>query len=159
MNRFIPSVLLDKGRRVFTIDGSASVRSAVRETNEAGIGSLLVMEDGWGPVGIITERDVVRRVIDANRACGRTRVSDVITALGMAAPSGPHRLGEGCPGSRVGGRRADRSRSRSLSTFASRGCSTSSRQQKLVGESSRTASLSLPTTRSRRSGRCLSRRS
>ena len=92
MNRFIPSVLLDKGRRVFTIDGSASVRSAVRETNEAGIGSLLVMEDGWGPVGIITERDVVRRVIDANRACGRTRVSDVITArrLRGCSPRAPN---------------------------------------------------------------------
>jgi CBS domain-containing protein len=46
--------------------------------NEKGIGGLLVM-DGRRPVGIFTERDVLRRVVDDDRDPAQTKVLEVMT--------------------------------------------------------------------------------
>jgi CBS domain-containing protein len=68
----VSSVLAEKGRHVYTVEKTATVAEAVREMNEKGVGALLVME-GRRPAGIFTERDVLRRVVDADRtrrSCG-----------------------------------------------------------------------------------------
>jgi CBS domain-containing protein len=75
---FVSSVLAEKGRQVYTIARTATVSEAVREMNEKGVGSLLVMGDRR-PAGIFTERDVLRRVVDVDRDATLTRVGEVMT--------------------------------------------------------------------------------
>jgi len=74
----VSSVLAEKGRQVYTVAKGISVAEAVREMNEKGIGALLVTE-GRKPVGIFTERDVLRRVVDADRDPAFVHVSQVMT--------------------------------------------------------------------------------
>lgn len=78
MYGFVSSVLAEKGRQVYTIARTATVSEAVREMNEKGVGSLLVMGERR-PAGIFTERDVLRRVVDADRDPALTRVGEVMT--------------------------------------------------------------------------------
>lgn len=79
MYGLVRDVLSEKGRTVHTVSPRASVREAVRKMNELGVGSLLVMEEGR-PVGIFTERDVLRRVVDAGRDPEATRVEEVMSS-------------------------------------------------------------------------------
>ena len=74
----VSSVLAEKGRHVYTVGKAATVAEAVREMNEKGVGALLVM-DGHKPAGIFTERDVLRRVVDADRDPALIRVAEVLT--------------------------------------------------------------------------------
>ena len=83
----LSAVLAEKGRQVYTVAPSVTVRQAVRQMNDAGVGALLVAE-GTRPVGMFTERDVLRRVVDAGRDPNTTRVADAMTTeLVMVEPS------------------------------------------------------------------------
>jgi len=73
------SALLDrKGRDVVTIEPSQSVHEAAQAMNKAHIGSLVVVENGK-IVGILTERDILTRVVAMDRAPDRTTVRVVMT--------------------------------------------------------------------------------
>jgi CBS domain-containing protein len=78
MYGFVSSVIGEKGRQVYTIGRGATVTEAVREMNQKGIGALVVL-DGETPVGIFTERDVLVRIVDADRDPALTRVGEVMT--------------------------------------------------------------------------------
>ena len=83
----VSSVLAEKGRHVYTVEKTVTVAEAVREMNEKGVGALLVME-GRRPAGIFTERDVLRRVVDADKDPALLRVAEVMTRhLIMIAPN------------------------------------------------------------------------
>lgn len=75
---FVSSVLAEKGRQVYTIHKGATVCEAVREMNEKGVGALLVLE-ARHPLGIFTERDVLRRVVDSDRDPAFTKVAEVMS--------------------------------------------------------------------------------
>ncbi len=60
-NEKVKVVLDDKGRDVYTIGPEATAAEAVGEMNDRGVGGLVVVRDGR-PVGIFTERDVLRRL-------------------------------------------------------------------------------------------------
>ena len=60
MNR-LAEILEEKGGDVLEIDANASVLEAVQEMVEKNVGSLLV-KDAGEVVGIVTERDYLRRV-------------------------------------------------------------------------------------------------
>jgi CBS domain-containing protein len=57
--------------------------------NEKGVGALLVVDAGR-PVGMFTERDVLRRVVDADRDPAQTRVSSVMSRDVMTISPGLH---------------------------------------------------------------------
>lgn len=80
MDQPVRRVLADKqrGGEIESISPSASVAVAVRQMNERGIGSLLVM-DGDRLIGIFTERDVLVRVVGAGRDPTQAAVSDLMT--------------------------------------------------------------------------------
>jgi len=84
---FVSSVLAEKGNQVYTVGRGVTVADAVREMNEKGVGALLVM-DGREPVGIFTERDVLRRVVDADKDPALVRVSAVMTRNPVAISPG-----------------------------------------------------------------------
>jgi CBS domain-containing protein len=54
-------VLDEKGRDVYTVSPEATAAEAVGEMNDRGVGGLVVVR-GDRPVGIFTERDVLRRL-------------------------------------------------------------------------------------------------
>jgi len=70
---------LVKDRRVYSINSDASVLEAARFMMEHSIEALPVLRDGE-LVGILSERDVMNRVVAVGRMPGQTRVSEVRTS-------------------------------------------------------------------------------
>ncbi len=72
---------------VVTIEADATVRKAVDLMNKHEIGCLIVVRDGRA-VGIVTERDMLNRVLAASRDPEKTKVSQVMTSpLIIAEPN------------------------------------------------------------------------
>ena len=78
MNR-LAEILEDKGDEVLKIDAEASVFEAVERMVEANVGSLLATEGGE-IVGIVTERDYLRRVTLEGRTDKETAVREIMTS-------------------------------------------------------------------------------
>lgn len=76
----IASVLKRKDREIHTIDPRAPVTEAVRQMVENRIGSLVVVDAGR-PVGIITERDVMRSLDAGGTLAGRAVADLMATRL------------------------------------------------------------------------------
>jgi len=65
-------------KNVITIDSNRTVAEAAVLMSEKDIGDLVVM-DGYSPVGIVTERDFVRRVL-AKQKSAETAITEVMTS-------------------------------------------------------------------------------
>ncbi len=76
MQALVNSVVFTK--QVHSVGRTATVEEAVARMVTEGVGSVLVM-DADGPVGIFTERDVVRRVVHRGLDPATTRVDAVMT--------------------------------------------------------------------------------
>jgi CBS domain-containing protein len=63
---------------LFMVPDDATVSDAVRMMAAHNVGIVIVMEDAR-PVGVFSERDVVRRVVDRELDPARTPVRDVMT--------------------------------------------------------------------------------
>lgn len=61
-----------------TTERGLTVALAARVMKERARGSLIVVDNGK-PVGIITERDLVRRVIAENRSSSATKIGDIMS--------------------------------------------------------------------------------
>jgi CBS domain-containing protein len=70
---------LVKDRRVYSIEADRTVLEAARLMMEHSIGALPVLTGGE-LVGILSERDIMNRVVAVGRQPGTTRVSEVMTA-------------------------------------------------------------------------------
>jgi len=75
----VHEILAAKGPEVQSIHPEATVYEAAVRMNEVRIGSLVVLHEGRLS-GIITERDILMRVVAERRDPAQTRVSDVMTA-------------------------------------------------------------------------------
>jgi len=73
----MPTVQDVMTKDVVTIEADKTVFEAARLMTDRGIGDLVVME-GTTPVGIVTERDFVRRVV-AQKKSPDCKVSDIMT--------------------------------------------------------------------------------
>ena len=76
----VAKILARKGADVFTIEPDATVAVAVAELGARRIGALIVSSDGTTVAGIVSERDVVRRLADLGPAVLDQPVSSVMTA-------------------------------------------------------------------------------
>lgn len=65
-------------KRVLTVSPNDPIRKAIKIMDEKNIGSLIVASDNE-PVGIITERDVIRRVLIKNKDLDVTFVKSIMT--------------------------------------------------------------------------------
>jgi CBS domain-containing protein len=75
------SIVLDrKGRDVATITPSATLEEAATRLTQHGIGALVVSEDDVHVAGIISERDIVRRLAREGEAALRQTVASAMTA-------------------------------------------------------------------------------
>lgn len=74
----VGTLLEEKGRKVVGVGPATTVAVAVKRMNESRIGSVLVL-DGARLLGILTERDVLVRVVAAGRDARTTLVEEVMT--------------------------------------------------------------------------------
>jgi signal-transduction protein with cAMP-binding, CBS, and nucleotidyltransferase domain len=75
----VAEILEEKGADVLEIDADASVFEAVQLMVEMNVGSLLVTDRGE-IVGIVTERDYLRRVTLEGRTDKQTAVREIMSA-------------------------------------------------------------------------------
>ncbi len=74
----VSDILAGKGMHINTVSAQATVFSAALLMNEHKIGSLLVLEEGR-LVGILTERDILMRIVAEQRDANATPVGEVMT--------------------------------------------------------------------------------
>ena len=77
---------LVKDRRVYSIDADSTVLEGARFMMEHNIGALPVLRNGE-LAGILSERDIMNRVVAVGRTPGTTAVSEVMTANPRAVPA------------------------------------------------------------------------
>jgi CBS domain-containing protein len=65
-------------KKVYTVKPNDSIRKAIKIMDVRNIGSLIVEENNE-PLGIITERDVIKRVLTANKDLDVTLVKHIMT--------------------------------------------------------------------------------
>lgn len=75
----VKDVLARKGADVVSVVADDSVLAAARVMNDRGIGGVVVTDDGE-PVGVFTERDVLRRVVAETRDPATTTLREVMTS-------------------------------------------------------------------------------
>lgn len=73
-------------REVYTAAPGETVEVAAQRMRSEDVGTLVVVEDGNKPVGLITDRDIVMRCIAEARSPLQTRVEDVMSAPAICAP-------------------------------------------------------------------------
>ncbi len=89
----VKQILDQKGRLVFTIEPNSSVYDAIAMMAEKHVGGLVVMEEDK-LVGLISERDYVRKVILQGRSSPDTKVREIMTDRVMVVS--PERTIEEC---------------------------------------------------------------
>ena len=75
----VKDLLSRASRPPVTITGDKTVREAMKSLIENKIGSLVVVDSGGAPVGIITERDVFRITYEHNGKIMDMKVADHMT--------------------------------------------------------------------------------
>ena len=65
--------------KVFMVDESASCRDALKTMVEKGVWSLLVSREGL-PVGVVTERDVIKKVIVKGLSLDGVNVGEIMSS-------------------------------------------------------------------------------
>lgn len=75
----VSSILSSKGSTVATTAPSAPLTEAVNELRLRGVGALVVSSDGRSIEGILSERDIVRRLAERGEAIMHEPVSAAMT--------------------------------------------------------------------------------
>ena len=75
----VSEILRGKGADVLKIDASATVFDAIKKIVDKNVGSILVTE-GDEVVGIMTERDYLRKIAVLGRTSHETLVSEIMTS-------------------------------------------------------------------------------
>jgi len=70
---------LVKDRKLYSVEASRTVLEAARYMMEHNVGAVPVLRDG-NLTGILSERDIMNRVVAVGRTPGTTAVSEVMTA-------------------------------------------------------------------------------
>jgi CBS domain-containing protein len=75
----VSDILRGKGTDVLKIEGSATVYEALEKIVELNVGSILVT-DGGEVVGIMTERDYLRKIAIKGRTSYDTKVNEIMSS-------------------------------------------------------------------------------
>ena len=66
-------------KNVKTVRPNSTINEVVRKMNKFEIGSIIVT-DGEKPVGILTERDILRRVLEVNMASEAMKAKEIMSS-------------------------------------------------------------------------------
>jgi CBS domain-containing protein len=75
----VRDILQEKGKKLITTGGDETLLAASRRLKEHNVGVLLVMDDADEPVGILSERDIVRQFAEHGAACEDILVEEAMT--------------------------------------------------------------------------------
>lgn len=92
----LQEVLAAKGKRVVTVSAKSSVADAIRTMHAENVGAVMVPDAEGCPVGIFTERDMVRMYAEGDRDFDRLAVGERMTCslvLGRLAMTVDEALG------------------------------------------------------------------
>jgi len=92
----LQEVLAAKGNRVVTVSAKSSVADAIRTMHAENVGAVMVPDAEGCPVGIFTERDMVRMYAEGDRDFDRLSVGERMTCslvLGRLAMTVDEALG------------------------------------------------------------------
>ncbi len=64
---------------VVTVKATETIRGAVKKMDHYNIGSLIVVDGSKKPVGIMTERDIIRKALAANLDLDKTSIAKIMT--------------------------------------------------------------------------------
>ncbi|HEX6319700.1 MAG TPA: CBS domain-containing protein [Burkholderiales bacterium] len=79
----LKDILAAKGRRVVTVSAKSSIADAIRTMHAENVGSVMIPDSESCPVGIFTERDVVRMYADGDRDFDQLPVESRMTCTVM----------------------------------------------------------------------------
>ena len=65
---------------VMTFMATDMVSTAVRAMSAKNYGAAVIVDGGFKPIGIVTERDFMRRLIDKGLDAGKTPLSEIMTS-------------------------------------------------------------------------------
>lgn len=74
----VSNLLDSKGSDVLTVDPDATIRVAIEQMAEISAGTALIMENGV-VIGIISERDVMRKVLLKGKRLHEVKVREIMT--------------------------------------------------------------------------------
>src|SRR5437879_13461182 len=74
----IASILATKGDKAHTVRPEQSIRDALALLAQHNVGALIAVDDAGRPVGILSERDVVREAARDERVFG-VKAAEIIT--------------------------------------------------------------------------------
>jgi CBS domain-containing protein len=77
---------LVKDRRLYSVESTRTVLEAARYMMEHNVGAVPVLRNG-DLIGILSERDIMNRVVAVGRTPGTTAVSEVMTANPRSVPA------------------------------------------------------------------------
>jgi CBS domain-containing protein len=72
------NLLKSKGRDVLTVDPDTSVREAIEKMEDISAGTVVVMEGG-AVVGMVSERDVIRKVVLQGQKIDKVKVRELMS--------------------------------------------------------------------------------
>lgn len=72
------NLLNSKGRDVLTVDPDTSVREALEKMEDISAGTVVVMEGG-AVVGMVSERDVIRKVVLQGQKIDKVKVRELMS--------------------------------------------------------------------------------
>jgi len=75
----VMQILREKGATVYTTSPHATVRTAIDWLNTHRIGALVVLDEGGGLVGIVSERDIIEALARSDSRVLSERVSTIMT--------------------------------------------------------------------------------
>jgi len=78
-NQIVTAIREIMSNRLQTIEESSSVQDAAKKMREKTISSLVVVNESKKPVGIITERDMVRKICANDSSSKKTSVKDILS--------------------------------------------------------------------------------
>jgi CBS domain-containing protein len=76
--RIIPDIVNDQ--KLSALSQQDTAREAAKQMAEKDIAAIVVTDDGGKLLGIVTERDLTRRVIAGNRDADKVTVGEIMTA-------------------------------------------------------------------------------
>ncbi len=78
MQTKIKNVLEDKGKEVISIQKDSTIDEVVKVMNENHIGAIVIM-DGETVVGIVSERDLLKKLLAVHKDPSTTTAGDIMT--------------------------------------------------------------------------------